>query len=215
MEQQDLYAALLHELKNNLVLLTLTMDTIPHTGQAEHDAPLDSARLMAQRVSERLMQALFLYKSERGGMILNAVDAYCPADLAEEIALQVRSLNKGIEVRVAVDDSVPAIWFYDRNMLEMALINAVHNSINYAHALVEIGVTVRDGMLAFSVRDDSSGYPHHILAAVAEGRALQSNGTGLGLRFAKLIAEAHSNNGKVGQLRLYNDNGAVFEISVP
>ena len=33
MEERDLYAALLHEMKNTLVLLTLTLDTIPHDGR--------------------------------------------------------------------------------------------------------------------------------------------------------------------------------------
>lgn len=215
MEEQDLYAALLHEMKNNLVLLTMTLDSVPRTGDELHDSKLDEARMLGQRVSERLMQSLFLYKGERGGVILNAIDAYCPADMLEEIALQARSLNKHLEVAVEVEPDVPSFWFYDRNMLEMALINALHNSLNYARKRVGIRAAVRDGMLAISVRDDSEGYPPHILEAVAEGRTLQSNGTGLGLRFARLIAEAHKNGGRVGQLRLYNEGGAVFEISVP
>ena len=215
MEEQDLYAALLHELKNNVVLLTLTMDTIPRTGDSEHDGPLDDARLIGQRVSERLLQALFLYKSEQGGVTLNAIDAYSPADLVEEIAHQARSLHKQLEVRVSIDESVPPIWFFDRNMLEMALLNAVHNSIHYARHQIGIGITVRDDKLVFSVRDDSDGYPPHIIEAVREGRTLQSSGTGLGLRFARLIAEAHSNEDRIGELHLYNDAGAVFEISVP
>jgi signal transduction histidine kinase len=215
MKDQDLYAALLHEMKNNLVLLTLTLDGIPHTGAADHDAPLDEARLLGQRVSERLMQSLFLYKGEQGGMILNAIDAYCPADMLKDIAAQARSLARHLEVSVEVGDEVPPFWFYDRNMLEMALINAVHNSISYARERMVLKAEVRDGMLAISVRDDSDGYPPHILEAVAEGRTLQSNGTGLGLRFARLIAEAHNNRGRCGALRLYNDDGAVFEIDLP
>lgn len=215
MEDQDLYAALLHEMKNNLVLLTMTMDGIPHTGDAEHDAKLDEARLLGQRVSERLMQSLFLYKGEKGGVVLSGIDAYCPADMLEEIAVQARSLSKQLEVTVDIAPDVPPFWFYDRNMLEMALINALHNSLSYARKRIDIHAEVRDDMLAISVRDDSEGYPPHILEAVTEGRTLHSNGTGLGLRFARLIAEAHTNNGKAGQLRLFNDHGAVFEISVP
>lgn len=215
MEARDLYAALLHEMKNNLVLLTLTLDNIPHDGTKEHDGPLDEARLLGQRVSERLMQALFLYKSEQGGITLNAVDAYSPHDLLDELAVQMRSLNRNLMVDVVVDDDVPPFWFFDRNMLEMALVNALHNSLSYARKQVELRARLREGMLAIGVRDDSDGYPAHILEAVAEDRPLQSNGTGLGLRFARLIAQAHHNEGRIGELRLYNENGAVFEISVP
>lgn len=215
MEERDLYAALLHEMKNNLVLLTLTLDNIPHNGDEAHDGPLDDARLLGQRVSERLMQALFLYKGEQGGITLNAVDAYSPHDLVNELAVQTRSLGRRLEVNVIEDPEVPPIWFFDRNMLEMALINAIHNSVNYARQRIELRVRVRDGLLAISVHDDSDGYPEHILEAVAEGRTLQSNGTGLGLRFARLIAQAHNHDGRTGELCLYNENGAVFEIAVP
>ena len=161
------------------------------------------------------MQALFLYKSEHGGITLNAVDAYSPHDLVAEIAVQARSLNKSLKVITTVDPEVPTIWFLDRNLLEMALINAIHNSVSYARQRIEIRVGRRDGMLAIAVKDDSEGYPPHIIESVAEGKPLQSNGTGLGLRFARLIAQAHNNEGRTGELRLYNDNGAVFEISLP
>ena len=71
------------------------------------------------------------------------------------------------------------------------------------------------GMLCLAVEDDSDGYPPHILQAVAEDRPLNSSGTGLGLRFASLIAKAHENEGRRGTLSLRNQNGAVFEIRVP
>ncbi|MDR3395627.1 MAG: sensor histidine kinase [Parasulfuritortus sp.] len=215
MEDNDLYAALLHEMKNNLVLLAMTLDNIPHCGEELHDAPLDAARLLAQRTSERLLQSLLIYKNSQGGVILNAVDAYSTEDFVQELAQHTRSLKGTLTVTAEVDDEVPAIWFFDRNMLEMAMINAVHNSISYARQQIHIRASIRDGMLAISVRDDSDGYPAHILEAVAEDRTLQTSGTGLGLRFARLIARAHQNEGKVGELRLYNENGAVFEIRVP
>lgn len=215
MDEHDLYAALLHETKNNLVLLTLTLDTVPHSGAPDHDEPLDSARLLAQRVSERLMQAMFLYKSGAKGISLNAVDAYAPADLLEEMALQARSLGKNLEISTQLDPELPTIWFYDRNMLSMALMNAIHNSVQYAHARIQLGARLQDGMLAITIRDDSEGYPAHILEAVARDEPLNSSGTGLGLRFASLIAHAHRNEGRTGELALYNDQGAVFEIRLP
>ena len=215
MEENDLRMALLHELKNNLVLLTLTLDNIPHCGNPEHDAPLDEARLLGQKVADRMTQTLLLYKNAHGGLVLNGIDAHSPEDLVQELGRQVRSLTRKLEVVVRVAEGVPAIWFFDRNMLEMALINGVHNSIRYARNRVEIEARVRDGMLAVLVRDDSDGYPGHILEAVAADKPIESQGTGLGLRFARLIARAHRNEGRTGDLYLYNDPGAVFEIRIP
>ena len=43
-DSTDMYAALMHELKNNLGLLTMTLDAIPLRGDVEHDGRLDDAR---------------------------------------------------------------------------------------------------------------------------------------------------------------------------
>lgn len=59
----DLYAALIHELKNDLGVLSLTIDGIPLQGEAAHDAPVDAARLLCQGVVDRLQQALLIYKA--------------------------------------------------------------------------------------------------------------------------------------------------------
>lgn len=215
LQQPDLYAALLHEMKNNLVLMAITLDRVPHIGNDTHDQPLEEVRLLCQRTSERLMQALLIYKNDHSGTLLNAVDAYSTEDFIAEMALQAQSLRSQLQVETHIADDVPAIWFFDRNMLGMALLNALHNSVAYARKRIKIRASVDDGMLCIAIEDDSDGYPEHILAAVAENKPLNSNGTGLGLRFSNLIAKAHINNGRSGRLNLRNQDGAVFEIWVP
>ncbi len=215
LEHQDLYAALLHEMKNNLVLMAMTIERVPHTQEVDHDQPLDEARLLCQRVSERLMQALLIYKSSSGGMVLNAVDAYSPEDFVDEMARQARYLRTSHQIETCIDPAVPPIWFFDRNLLEMALINAIHNSLSFARRCIRIRARMDDNMLCLAIEDDSDGYPAHILQAAADDQPLNSSGTGLGLRFASLIAKAHENNGRRGALALRNENGSVFEIRVP
>lgn len=215
LEQQDLYAALLHEMKNHLVLMSITLERVPHSGDADHDQPLDEVRLLCQKASDRLMQALFIYKNDQGGPLLNAVDAYSTEDFIAEMGVQASSLRTHLHVETQVAPDVPPIWFFDRNMLEMALLNALHNSIAYARESIRICARLEEGMLCIAIKDDSEGYPPHILEALESGKPLQSNGTGLGLRFADLIAKAHVNNGRQGRLVLRNDHGAVFEIRVP
>jgi signal transduction histidine kinase len=212
---KDLYAALLHEMKNNLVLMAITLDRVPHIGDDVHDQPLDEVRLLCQRTSERLMQALLVYKNDSGGTLLNAVDAYSTEDFLSEMAIHVKSLRARLNVEVKISPEVPAIWFFDRNMLEMALLNALHNSVAYAREYIRISARLDEGLLCIAIEDDSDGYPAHILAAVANDQPLSSNGTGLGLRFSNLIAKAHINHGRCGELRLRNAAGAVFEICVP
>jgi len=216
LEREDLYASLLHELKNNLVLMSITLEDIRHTGDAEHDRKLNEVRLQCQRIAERLMQALFVYRhAQSGGTELHAIDAYPVEDLLDELAVQARSLRSGMVIETVKADDVPAIWFFDRNMLEIALLNALHNSMLYARARIRIVARMEDDMLCVAIEDDSEGYPEHILQSVALGKPLRSNGTGLGLRFATMIAGAHVNGARTGRLRLRNQGGAVFEMLLP
>jgi K+-sensing histidine kinase KdpD len=212
---KDLYGALMHELKNNLSLLAMTMDAIPVTGMAAHDQAVDEARLLCQRVVDRLQQALLIYKAQNQP-ITPMVDAYSPRDLADELKDTAASLARGrLEVEVTAAEDVPALWFFDRNLVEMALLNAIHNSLGYAKSRISIGLAMAEGCLDISVLDDSDGYPEHVLQAFAARQPYRSTGTGLGLQFAQMVAEAHENRGRVGELRLSNQGGALFTLRLP
>lgn len=214
-DNDDFYAALIHELKNNLGLLSMTLDAIPETGDTSRDTAVDAARLQCQGVVERLQQALLVYKAKQG-RLTPVIDAYSPHDLVEEVNKRAETLShRRIQVAAEVAADVPPIGFFDRDLIEMALINAIHNSLVYAHSAIRIEAGMQDGCLAFSVRDDSEGFPAHILASLADGTPYRARGTGLGLQFARLIAEAHENRGRRGALRLANDGGAVFSLIVP
>lgn len=210
-----LYAALMHEVKNHLGLLAMNIDAIPATGEEAHDQELDSARLQCQRVIDRLQQALLFYKAQQHHMPV-LLDAYAPADLLHEIADTTRALARGrFEVTLAVADDVPVLWFYDRNLLEMALMNAIHNSLSYARRVIRIGAAQHGNTLELFVEDDSDGFPAHVLNSLAEHKPYQSAGSGLGLQFAQIVIEAHENQGRRGQLILRNQPATRFSLMVP
>jgi K+-sensing histidine kinase KdpD len=214
-DSNDLYASLMHELKNHLGLLAMTIDGIPLQNDAAHDGIVDDARLLCQRVVERLQQALLIYKAANG-QIHPAIDAYSPEDLVRELRDTAVSLARGrLQVHCGIAAETPAIEFFDRTLIEMALINAIHNALAYARSAIWIEAAVEAGRLTFSVRDDSDGFPEHILSGFAGNTPSPSGGTGLGLQFARMIAETHTNQGRVGELRLANQNGAVFCLLLP
>ncbi len=211
----DMHAALMHELKNNLGQLSMTLDGLPVLGMAEHDARVDEARLICRRSAERLQQALLVYKASQDAL-RPMIDAHSPVDFLRELDDNARSLARGrLEVESLLGDQVPDLWFFDRSLAEMALLNALHNALAYARTRIRLEVDMADGRLAFTVRDDSGGYPEAILACGGEQAVESIKGTGLGLHFARLIAEAHENQGRKGELRLYNDGGAVFTLLLP
>jgi len=214
-EGTDFYAALIHELKNNLGLLAMTLERIPLQNEPAHDATVDEARLLCQGVVDRLHQALLIYKA--GNQQLHpAIDAYSPHDLVNEIRERAAALARGrLHVEAVLSAEVPALWFLDRDLIEMALINAIQNSLAHARSSIRIEAGMEEGCLALSVRDDSAGYPEHILSSVASNTAYRATGTGLGLQFSRLIAQSHDNRGRLGELRLRNDPGAVFCLLLP
>lgn len=211
----DMHAALMHELKNNLGQLTMTLDGMPLLGMPEHDAKLDEARLICRRSVERLQQALLIYKADRQALH-PVIDAYSPLDLLRELGDNANSLARNrLAVEILLGDQVPDLWFFDRGLVELALLNAIHNALAYARSRIRIEADMQDGFLAFTVRDDSDGYPEQILAYAGEYAASGGKGTGLGLRFAQIIAELHENRGRIGSLRLCNDSGATFRLLLP
>ena len=211
----DFYAALIHELKNSLGLLSMTIDSIPVRGEPAHDEPVDSARLLCQEVVDRLQQALLIYKASNQPIHPN-IDAYSPHDLLRAIGARTESLSRGrFRVETVIAPDAPAIWFFDRDLIEMALINAIQNSLAHAHSSIRIEASLQEDYLALTVRDDSAGYPEHVLDSVAANTPYRATGTGLGLQFSRLIAQSHDNQGRRGELRLHNDEGAVFSLLLP
>jgi signal transduction histidine kinase len=211
----DFQAALIHELKNTLGLLSMALERIPLRDEPEHDAAVDAARLLCQGVVDRLHQALLIYKAANHE-IRPTIDAWSPHDLVHEMAGQAAELARNrLRVEAEVAEGVPALWFFDRDLVEMAMTNAIHNALAHARSTLRLGAEMTDGCLALCVRDDSAGYPERILADDADGGAYRATGTGLGLQFARLIAESHDNRGRRGALRLGNDGGAVFRLLLP
>lgn len=208
-------AALIHELKNHLGLLGMTLERLPPTGDPAHDTPLDDARMLCQSVSDRLRQALWLYRADQGSLVPN-IDAYSPHDLLHALAARAQSLARDrFSVSVELAEGLPAVAFFDRELIEMALMNAVQNSLAYARANIVIRGSSCDGWLELSVCDDSEGYPDDIIDCVASGSPYRAQGTGLGLQFSRLIAQLHENQGCCGQLVLENRNGSVFLLRLP
>ncbi|HEY9098899.1 MAG TPA: HAMP domain-containing sensor histidine kinase [Thiobacillus sp.] len=214
-ENPDFYAALIHELKNDLGLLSLTIDSIPLQDTVAHNETVDSARLQCQQVVDRLQQTLLIYKASRQ-QFHPRIDAYSPHDLLNVIKARAETLSRGrLQIETVIDPDTPAIWFFDRDLIEMALVNAVQNSLAYARKNIWLEMKPQENGLAFLVRDDSEGYPEHVLESVANNTPYRATGTGLGLQFSRLIAQSHENQGRTGELRLLNDQGAVFSLLLP
>jgi signal transduction histidine kinase len=214
---ETLLATQTHELKNMLGQLTLALDELAAIGCAGGDDLISAARATSRRVSERLVQMLTLYKMRQDRLAVN-LEAQSPQDFIEQLAAEANALARGrLDIRTRCD-AAPPFWFFDRSLIELALMNALHNALAYARGGIEIGAEERDGCLILSVTDDSPGYPAHILDTPISPQSSSRGGTGLGLYFSQVAARSHENGDQRGELMLSNrseQGGALFELKLP
>ena len=220
MKPDALAAAGMHEVKNMLGQLMLTLDDLAQAGCPGNQQKLDGARVTCQRAAERLVQVLTLYKLGEGAAVLR-VDAHSPADLLEDLRLDAAASIPGrIELQLSASQA-PPFAFFDRELVQSALVNAIHNALDHARQCVTLSACAAEGGLLFSVEDDGPGYPPAMLGASLDApqprNGARGNSTGLGLYFAGMVARAHHNQGRSGEVRLGTSGagGAHFQLWLP
>ncbi len=206
-------AANLHDVKNLMGQLMLRLDALTCV-----DPGVREARFLCQQVNDRMVQMLLMYEVE-DGTLLPTIEAHNPADFLLELRENAKAwVGDGLEI-VMLDDQSPDYWYFDRALIEMVMMNALHNAVRHARHRISLGVQVQDGLLAFSVADDGDGYPVGVLQQAGYRRLpVSQDGTGLGLYFAGKIAAAHVNHGVAGRMTLGNvssGSGALFTILLP
>jgi signal transduction histidine kinase len=202
MSFSEIAALTIHDVKNRLARLA---------ARAEGKGDTETLRT-ALEAAATLTQLLAFYKSENG-ILRPDIEAHAPADLIEELVEE----GKGIgTVRLRLEaDAAPTLAFYDEALVRMVLANALHNAMRYARQEIVVSCVEQDGQIAFVVRDDGAGYPDSVLADAGDSAPVTRDGTGLGLRLARRVAELHENAGRRGRLLLGNDRGGVFTLRLP
>lgn len=212
-----------HDMKNSLCLL---MQSIENLGQSmvtpdpltrEH---LASAHYEAARLNTGLVQLLSLYRAGLDSLPLN-IDEYYIEEVVEELQATNESYLNHKNMILEVSQSADLVWYLDFDLIGILLNDVLINALRYSKKKILLSVYTEDEQLVFKVEDDGPGYPQSMLDAhtitmqdydIAQGR------TGLGLFFARLIAQAHTNGDKKGTILLENGGslgGSVFILTLP
>jgi len=214
LDLNTLAAASIHEVKNLLGQLTLSLDSIAEVGCPGATEQISGARFACRRIVDRLCEMLTLYKLE-GGHLAPNIDAHSPVDFLEDLMLEARTLTAG---RFTIDvqpDNAPPFWFFDRELAQSALMNALHNALGFARTRITLSAAQDGDYLVLRVSDDGQGFPQALLNDSFDAPRASQQGTGLGLYFANSVAKVHQNKGHVGKVALANDGGAVFSLFLP
>lgn len=209
-----LAAASMHEVKNLLGQLTLTLDDIANIGCPGAETQIAGARFACRRIVDHLSEMLTLYKLDSGHFVPN-IDAHSPAEFLEDLLHEARSLTAGRFTIELKQDNAPAFWFFDRELVASALMNALHNALSYAQTQICLSAAQEGDFLVFRVSDDGVGFPQALLNDKYDAPRTSTHSTGLGLYFAQSVAQVHENKGRRGNIALANQSGAVFNLFLP
>jgi signal transduction histidine kinase len=135
-------------------------------------------------------------------------------------SVQSRAQSKSIAVSHQIDPAVDEI-FGEAVLIEETLTNVLFNAVKYTPDGGQVGVKVKrdSAFIEVSITDTGIGVPEADLPHIFEefyradnARAIERDGTGLGLAFAKQVVERHG-----GRIWARNnpDSGAIFIFTLP
>ncbi|OIQ78886.1 sensor-type histidine kinase PrrB [mine drainage metagenome] len=201
----DLYTAVLHDVKNQLAELALRLGK---RGDAQQEM------LVAMNAARQLSEMLLVHRDAADMLWLNA-DTVSPADFLAILAAEYRELFPDVAIYVDAEGA-PACGFFDDMLVRMAFGNALHNACRFAGSTVRLAAYEQDSMLVLEVSDDGPGFPDSVLDSAGKlPAAASTSGTGLGLYLARRIAERHQLQGRQGSIALSNAGGGRFCMRLP
>lgn len=216
-------AAAVHDMKNSLSLLIQSIESLDKTIGSENKeahSQLSHVHYEAARLNTGLVQMLSLYRAELSGLPTN-VDEHFLDDLFAELegANKVYIAERKVELSITFDQNIS--WFFDKDLIYLLLNDVLINAMRYGNQKIELSAHIEDSQLVIRIEDDGQGYPEHMLEQSHSDMAsfnLSQGRTGLGLFFARLIAQAHTNHGNSGFITLKNGGklgGSVFQVNIP
>jgi signal transduction histidine kinase len=210
-----------HDFRNSLTLTVGCLELLLREGVEALSAPQRQLAEMALaggvQASALAQTLLDVARSEAGAFTIAPVPLTRDAvdRLIDAAVVPGRVLGQGISVRI--DESVPMV-VADGELLSRVLGNLLDNAARYGGTTrTMVDVTSSATTVSMSVRDFGPGVPPSMRDLVFDAfvRAVDDDaprGTGLGLAFCRLVAEAHG-----GSITLESpeDGGARFTVTIP
>jgi signal transduction histidine kinase len=210
-----------HDIKNSAAVVMTAAEAVQSTvSDPAAMSQLTALQTEARRINHDLMHLLGLYKLERSKQGIFPVIVDCEELLVELDAYNVPLLEaRGIRFESVPGDAVEG--YFDRELVIGILNSVINNAQRYARKTVRVSCGVDDGFTVLTVDDDGDGYCEEMLdrGEVDVGSTSYAAGsTGLGLFFARRIAELHRHRDRTGRVTLSNEGiegGGSFRLWLP
>ncbi len=220
--RRDFVANVSHELRTPLAALKSVIDTL-REGPIEDRDTADGFLARADGELVRLVvmveELLQLSRIESGELALAFEELRIDGVIKTAVErLRPEADRQGLTIRVNIASSTPPIRA-DRDLLERALVNLIHNSVKFTPhgGTIEVSARTQNGVITVEVCDTGEGIDPADLPRVFErfykaDRARRAGGTGLGLAIVKHTAEAHG-----GTVKAESEpgRGSTFSLTIP
>ncbi|WP_235069661.1 ATP-binding protein [Turicibacter sp. TJ11] len=157
-------------------------------------------------------------------LAIHKLDIFQTAHEVEELFM-IEAANKGIELTVIIDESIPHQLYGDNDRIKQIIINLVSNAIKFTD-IGEIKVSFDldyenefEVYLSIKVEDTGKGIAPNKLEFIFEAFAQENNtisrrygGTGLGLSISKRLADVMGGNLTVESTL---EVGSTFTLFLP
>ncbi|MGI6242518.1 MAG: hybrid sensor histidine kinase/response regulator transcription factor [Prevotella sp.] len=212
---------LVHEIRTPLSLISLPLEQMENGELSETNRRhTKSIRRNMNYLLDITNELLDFQKQENGGitLVLRSVDLNRMLhDIYDQFKDAVEVQGKQLQLQLPEKPMVTSI---DKDKMKKVMMNLVGNALKYTNKEIIIRLEeIADGRVRISVIDDGDGVSPEEKDKIFEryyqisnDRTEASFGTGLGLAYAKMLAEAHK-----GELH-YEDapgGGSCFVLTLP
>ncbi|MCC7354830.1 MAG: GAF domain-containing protein [Anaerolineae bacterium] len=219
--REDLTQMGVHDLRSPLGTVANTLEALEIGVSGEDKELITAAQSSVQRVLNLVSTLLDVARLESGQMPLKRERVSLAAIAQETVTLMAPfARSRGIKLTQQVSQELPRP-LTDRDLLGRVVVNLVTNGIQFTPKGGQVSI---DAALApstprevwFRVRDTGRGIrpedQAHIFAKFVQIGTPRRGGTGLGLAFCKLVAEAHG--GRIW-VESAEGVGSTFFVALP
>jgi len=221
-QREQLFHFIVHDLKNPLSAIQVGLELLD---DREDGAPIPGfhvhrLRETAHAMGRMIQDILDIGRAEEVGLEVRKtripLDTWIPR-LVKEVETQAQTRSHGLAWDCPAGLEVEA----DPEFLRRLLLNLVDNALKYSPSGSQTRIEARrgEGGVRLEVRDEGEGIPEPLreqifgkFVRLEEGGANTRSGSGLGLAFCQLVAEAHGGRIWVEENQ---PRGSVFVLEIP